>query len=403
MNTSQLVDLNRHVYRFSGWSIGLFVVIGIVLAGISAPVVFALRPGTNAWPDLLLTAVPFLMGAYFLIYAIRSRLIIEGTRIEVRGVFTDRTADRSEIEGFRTIRSRNSSHIKLFLNDGRGGITIPQNFSTDDDFRAWFAQITDLDERDKQSILDEIAREQTLGSTADKRLAALSSAKIWGVSASVATIAAAAMLYWSASPGKLAAAAALALIPLSLLFLVQRSPLLYTIFKQKKDPRFDLSFAFLASGFGLVLSGIGKSYVSYQPLLWIAVPVAIVVFAALFLISRNGFAVPGSLVGFLLVAGLYGFGVTTTTNIVPDQSTPVPYRVQVLGKHISHGKSNTYYLDLEPWGPIDHLNSLSVPSHLYRDTAVGSQICVALHSGMLNAPWYQRVDCDDPNGSNSSH
>jgi hypothetical protein len=78
---------------------------------------------------------------------------------------------------------------------------------------------------------------------------------------------------------------------------------------------------------------------------------------------------------------------------MPDTSQPQSFTVQVVGKHLSRGRSTTYYLDLAPWGPVDRTNSISVPSTLYRNTVEGDDVCLDLHAGALHMPWYRRVAC----------
>ena len=61
------------------------------------------RHGSDIIPAALVAAFLLALAAYFFGVALRSRLVIEGTRIEVRGAFRERSADLGEIEGFRTV------------------------------------------------------------------------------------------------------------------------------------------------------------------------------------------------------------------------------------------------------------------------------------------------------------
>jgi hypothetical protein len=371
----------------------MFIVAGFIMVGCSVLFASALVSKPDGLVGILV-AVPFFAATIYLVpYAIRSRIIIEGSRITVRTAFGEKTADRSEILGFRTVSSRNGNYQQLYLKDGRSPISISQSFSTDEDFRAWFAQLTDLDERDKQKLLDDIAHDPELGATPDERLGALADAKTWNVFAIFVTVCAASALNWGPAPFRLPAAIVLALAPMVAVLLVERSPLLFAIFKQKSDPRSDFSFVFLASGFGLLLSATGSHFISVQPILMIAGFIALVLLAALYFTARNRFAVPGAIIGFLVVSGLYGYGLVSVLDILPDRSTPEFFATQVQSKHISRGKSTTYYLDLAPWGPIQVSNRLKVPSAIYNGTVEGQQVCLELHTGALLIPWYKRVDC----------
>jgi hypothetical protein len=393
MNTFQLGNTTRHEYRLSSWTRQMLFVVAFIIAAASFTFGYAFR----ATPDDLIgipIALLFLaIDAYLIAYSVRSRIIIDGSRITVRTALSEKTAERSEIVGYRTVTTRNGTYQQLYLRGGRGSINISQSFSTDDDLRAWFAQITDLDERDKQKLLDDIAHEPELGATPEERLAALATAKTWNVFAIIIAVCAAAALNWGPAPIQLPAAILLALAPLVAVFMVQRSPLLYAIFKQKTDPRAELSFVFFVSAFGLVFSNRGLHFVSDQSILAIAGGIAIVLFAAIYVSTRNVFSVQGRLIALLLVAGFYGYGLASVADTLPDQSKPEHFAAQVVSKHISRGRSTTYYLDLEPWGPVQHPNRISVSSAIYGQTVEGGQMCLELHTGALYVSWYKRVDC----------
>src|SRR5580658_9363036 len=171
----------RHVYRFKLWLIALICFLALLIGGSGVMLLRQANTQPHDAASLMLIALfPIAMGAYLLLRGLRSRIVLEGTRIEVRGAFIEKSADRSEIEGFRTISSRNGSYTRLMLKEGRGSITISKSFDTDDFYREFFQKIPDLDERDRQALLDEISQQQDLGATPEERLAALSSAKVYG-------------------------------------------------------------------------------------------------------------------------------------------------------------------------------------------------------------------------------
>jgi hypothetical protein len=86
--------------------------------------------------------------------------------------------------------------------------------------------------------------------------------------------------------------------------------------------------------------------------------------------------------------------VVIAANTLLDESIGRTYSVGVRGKHTSHGRSTSYYLELEPWGPIDKPNRLSVSALAYTTTAIGDAVCVSLRDGALNAAWYRQVKCE---------
>src|SRR5205814_3166782 len=57
---------------------------------------------------------------------------------------------------------------------------------------------------------------------------------------------------------------ALALVPVALAILLHRSPLLYTVFKRREDPRAELLYALIVCSFGLLIRAHGIHFVSLQ-------------------------------------------------------------------------------------------------------------------------------------------
>jgi len=188
------------------------------------------------------------------------------------------------------------------------------------------------------------------------------------------------------------------LAPLIALFLIQRSPLLYAIFKQKADPRGELSFVLILAAFGLLIHGGGLHFVSIQPLLYFIVPFGLIYVASFYSISDKTQSRPGTIIVVLFFAGMYSYGLGVVADTITDHATATTYSAQVLNKHVSRGRSTTYYLNLAPWGPIENPSQVSVPMRIYDATEPGDEVCLRLHQGSLHIPWYQVVDCSTQYG-----
>jgi len=395
MDSFQQLAPNRHEYRLKMWQRVFFLLLGTV--AIFGGALLAWKTISESGSDGSVVALMMMffpvLGLYVLAWTLRSRIVIEGTRIEVRGAFKERTADIDEIEGYRTISTRNGTYTHLYLKEGRGKFTVSHAFDTDDDYRAWFQRLTDLDARDRDLLLDEISHEQDLGATPEERLAALKKAKTWSIVAIIVAIAAAIGLNFGADFLHLSSAVALALAPVAVLFMIRQSPLLYVTFKRKSDPRPDLGFVLLASGFGLALRIIRFDIVSMKPLILLMVLVALVYIAAFASTVRKGSPLAATIIGLLFVSLSYAFGLAIVVDTLLDKAAASTYIVPVTGKHTTSGKSTDYYLDLAPWGPLQEPNEISVSSSFYRDISEGDQICLALHPGRLHAAWYHLDAC----------
>jgi hypothetical protein len=393
MNSMQQMSGDRHEYHLKGWQRFFFAFLGgSVAAGGFLLASEAISEPGGAVIAAIVLSLPIL-GLYVLAWALRSRLVIDGTRIEVRGALKERTVDLSEIEGFRMISAQNGTYTQICLKEGRGKIAVSQSFNTDDNYRAWFQQLADLDARDCDKLLEEISHDAELGSTPEERMGALKQAEIRNYIAMAVALAAAIGMNVGPNAHRLPVAVILALVPVAVLMMMQGSPLLYALFKKKSDPRADAAFVLIISGFGLAFSAADIEFISMKPLFPLMIPVALIYIATLYGPARKSNALLSVFLGVLFVSLPYSFGIAVVANCLADSAKPSTYIVPVTGKHATSGKSTTYYLELAPWGPVEKPNNLSVSSSFYGGTQPGDQICLALHPGRLHAPWYQLADC----------
>lgn len=376
----------RMIYLLAGMG---FLVFGLALGPVllRAPA----RGLAAALPGLCLLG----FGIYMLATVARSRLVIDGTRIEVHTAFRERSADLNEIAGFRTIRSRNGNYTWLKLREGRGSITIPYTFDVDEDFRAWLRQVPDLDTEDRNAILGEIAEEQSLGATREERLSALPTARTWGIF--LAIVAGLTAVGLAIAPPALRAlcAAVLSISPLVAAVLLHRAPLLYAVFKQKSDPRAELSYVLLIASFGLLLHAGGLHLVLVQPLLLVAAPVALACFAGFAGAARAGSGRPGIWFALAFFACFYGFALAMVADTLGDSEVAATYRPEVLDKHVSHGRSTSYTLTLAPWGARPQAESVGVSASTFRRVQIGDSVCVEAHRGNLRVAWFRIAACDE--------
>ncbi len=86
--------------------------------------------------------------------------------------------------------------------------------------------------------------------------------------------------------------------------------------------------------------------------------------------------------------GLYVYAAMWTADVQFDHSGGQAVRVQIADKHISGGRSTTYYLDLPAWGPRTQPRSISVSSSIYNAVQPGDPICILWRPGAFGAPWF---------------
>ena len=391
----QTIDSGRHEYRIRGWQRAVYFILGLLLGGVGLFAAGILSQQAQPGAAAIAGIFSLVMGIYLMALVLRSRLVIDGTRIGVRGAFREQSADIGEVEGFRTIATRNGTYWRLQLKQGLGSITIQQWFDCDD-LRAWFQQLKDLDEQDRKELLSEIEQDQELGATPEDRLKGLQRAKTLNIGLSAIAVLAAVGLFAGGTRWRLPAAMVLTAAPVAVLYLLSTEPLLYALGKSRRDPRTELSIALLAAAMGFFFSGIQRHFVSLIPLLPSTVLVALAFIAAFCLLGRKGPRTGGFYGVVLMCAGFFSFGLIAAGNTMLDRGQAAPYQAQVLSKHSVKGKSTTYYLDFAAWGPFNGANKVSVPYSVYEAAQPGDAVCFDVYPGALHAAWFERVACQAP-------
>jgi uncharacterized protein (DUF697 family) len=389
--TSQQIVTGPHAYRIKAWYRAFLLIFGApAIAGGIVMSVLASKSANGSIP-LLITLLFFAVGIYLVALAQRSRVTIDGNRIEIRGAFTDRTADLNEITGYRTVSTRNGHYIQIYLNSGSRSLNMSSYFDRDEAFDSWFRQIPNLDHRDRDAILDKVAQDPQLGATPQDRLGALSAAKTNSIFALVIAVAAAIAANWGIPVLYVPFSVALALVPIVLAVMRHNAPLLYTVFKRKDDPRAELLYALIVASFGLFIRARSIHFITFQSLGLVIAFLALLYIAAFYHSLFESISPARTFFALLLFGGLYGYGAVAVADAVGDQTTPQHFVVHVTGKHFTSGRSRSYYLELEPWGPLELPNTLSVSQSIYDKATPGDDVCLDLRPGRLNASWYTQV------------
>jgi hypothetical protein len=401
MGTLEQVATGQHVYPLRKGQRTLYLFFAIVSGFMSA--LFFLQSGNNPRPAIpMLASIAFAASSvYLVLVAVRSRLVLDGAHVRVQGALQTREFDLIRVEGYRTWKNRYQSFRVICLKDPTWKIPL-MKYATDPSLDDWLAGLKDLDQQDRQQLLDKIDQDPELGATPEERRSALSRAKLINIVACAVDGLAAAAFAFGPAQYRLAALLVTAIAPAVAASLLYRQPLLYGILTPKRDPRADVSPMLMISAFGLLIGASRVNFVSNGLLLpWIVVGVL----ASLVMFYpgvRNNPRFAGTMVALLFLSALYGWGLAASVDTTADSSIPVTYTVEVLGGHVSHGRSTTYYLTLEPWGPYNGVNtSMKVSAKMYHATHPGQLICLALHAGALHAPWYEPVSC--ANGSQSAN
>jgi hypothetical protein len=375
----------------------LYACVGLGFAGAGLAILLTSSHSDRSSGDAgaLIGAIFLIPAVYMVSLALRSRVMLEGERITVRGAFRERSAERGEIEGYRTVSSQYGSFRQLKLKEGRGKITIQSSFNTDDDYEAWMQDVPDLDERDKKQLLAEIESQPELGATPEERLGALKRAKYVAIGVTAVAVAAAAGLNFAGAKWVEPCALATMLAPVVAIWMCTRQPLLYSLLKKKADPRGEMFFVFMVAGIGLLMRMREVELLRPQSLLAAMILVGLVLAGACWGPVSRG-AGPRAFIAAVIFAGMLAYGGVAVSDVFFDHAKPTAYTASVVGGHVSSGKTTTYYLRLTPWGPVQTEDDVSVAESVYSAAHIGDQVCLSLSPGWLKAAWFRVVPCEEP-------
>jgi len=183
-------------------------------------------------------------------------------------------------------------------------------------------------------------------------------------------------------------------LPIVSIVLLARSRGIYQIEGRRNDARPSLAVPFIFPGMVLV----ARTLQDIHLLQWTSILVAAIVCALLLLLVVSAWdralrKRPWTALVVFVFGAFYGWGLMAQANALLDTSPARVFQVAVTGKHVSSGKTTTYYLRLEPWGPETTSQDVSVPASVYDYAEVGVTICVDLNQGALHIPWYEVDRC----------
>lgn len=187
---------------------------------------------------------------------------------------------------------------------------------------------------------------------------------------------------------------AAATVPWVALMLVANSAGGLTILPSKYDPHPSVTTAFLAPGLALTMRAADDLHPLYwKPMLMLAAVLAAVMGAGAIAADRWLRARVTAVVGVVIACGLWGFGAGLDADWLLDASPATVYSASVVAKRVSHGRHNSYYLNLTEWGPKPEAGEVNVPARFYYSVGVGDVVCLPLRRGALAVEWYRVERC----------
>jgi hypothetical protein len=390
------------IYRVTApWRAGIMLLAGIFLLG-SLAVAWSLgviAADTREAPSTLIVvfilAVVACGAVFYIVDTLKSAIELWADRLEIHELWRVRRIPRAEVETRQVLHPPNSPAVlvlKLKAPSTRK-IKLPILWEADSNWEAWFATIPDVDAQSAKAFEAAIEANTDLGTTPAERQQKLSSARRV---ARIAAWATAGLIGWGfiyPHPYELVLFV-LAVSPWIAVWIMSRSPGVYSLNAPRGSGRPDLTILLISPGFVLALRALQDVRIlDWPPLLVGAVLVATALMGSVLWAVPSAREKPGIAALTLALVLAYGYGVCALGDAVFDSSSGSTYTTTVHGKHVTAGRNRRPTLRLGPWGPRAAEEEVTVTWDVYRGTSVGDTVCVRLHPGAFGVPWYRVTVC----------
>lgn len=327
-----------------------------------------------------------LLGLAMLAGVLRARIVLGPDFIEARTFGTWRLP-RADIADYRVHVHNGMREFRLRSNARRRPFTFTQVFQADDAFAAWFSGLVDSDALLQGVELERVARDETLGATAQVRFERVDSARRavrWLL------VPAYAIAFWTlVNPDPATLVLALTVSqPFVALFLAWRFPGMFTLARSPRPVRADLGVLLLMPGLALAGRALQDAFLS-QP--WSLLAPALAggagLWALALAINDDLRASRLQATGMALVLVLYAGGLLALADVGLDRAAPARTVATVTAKRMTSGKGASARLTLAASPARPEAVERRVPRALYRRVAVGDLVCVVDHPGAFGWHW----------------
>nr|WP_294894262.1 hypothetical protein [uncultured Pedobacter sp.] len=336
---------------------------------------------------LALFPIVLILGAILIVLNLRrKKVVITQTKIIYTNLFSTKELDIDDIKGYR-IDSKSLKIVPKQAEDSSITIGNYFDFKGSKEIETWLRNnFQDQDAVDLETGLKGFLNDKTYGRSEDERNAKLKFSKELALAYNI----------WGGAFGFIFpfinqkfAFIVLLLIPLVGVALLFCSDLIkLSTIKSSIYPQIFIGFSIACAGLLIKNSGFNLLNLNKAWLPMIVFGLVILAFLYLKGINRSSSNLVSQIFIMVVLSAIYSFGCFITVNCVLDKSEPSLFKVAVLGKHISHGKSTSYYLRLNNWGPQQKICDERVSLKMFSNKHIGDFVTVSLKQGNLQAPWY---------------
>ena len=380
------------VYRVSrGWLISL-TLFGFLCSagGIAGAWQFATRPAKSTQSPLWLAGLFVtiaLFGIYCLLSTLRSRIVLFPDRIEIVQLTHTTVLNREEIRGWRLLTASAPGLVFEPRDPSRRTVKTAQIFRLDPEFWEWLDTLPCLDREEARNSKAEARTDPRLGANPGERIRTLTKGRRFGKQLTIVTVV---VMLWGIVPIPYPLAIfALASLPWIAVAIVKRWNGVFRIDGRRQDVHPNVALPFLFPGLILLLRAVNDyNLIGSFRMVWMPIGIAALLSFAAFSIDDSLRGRTGTLLAIFGLSLAYGYGLAVEVNGLFDRSPGITYRPHVQDKRIVRGRSTTYQLELEPWGPRKTPNRLKVGRSTYDPIQRGNLVVLVLRPGALGVNWY---------------
>ena len=325
-----------------------------------------------------------------LLDTIKGKVIVSSDTLSIRSTFINRDLKFQEIKGFQV----EQNYIFVLPNtETKKRIKISTYIGNSSELIMWLSSnFPDLHQVNEEKEEAEILDNFDYGRNAEERSSRLNQAK---KVAKFFNWASGLILVWTLfkpEPYEYAILASMTLPIIASIIVIYYKGLI-RIDEKKGSAYPTIFFAILMTSCGLFLRALLDYDIFEYSNIWIpsiTIGIALIILVTLgtkefkFKKAKDYFTILSLSIFF---SG-FGYGTVVTLNCMYDESVPESYQSKVLDKRISSGKTTTYYLELESWGPQTENDDVSVSKELYENLEINDNVNIYLKKGWFEIPWF---------------
>ena len=386
--------MNQEFKTAKGWSIFIYLFTPLLIALFVFLGVMPFTADEFSWL-LVFLLVPMSVGmTLFMIYGLAStykgKLIIQSDKVVEIGVFKNKELELSNIKGYRTDqnytylipKNTDSKHIKVSQYIGNKAAFNQQLYTN----------FQDVDTIESAQDVEEILANEEFGRTVEEREDKLKWARLVARTLNAIGSILAAVLFFYPRPYDVVTLIAL-IFPVFILASLHFFKGLIRIDQKNNSGYPSIIYGLIFPGMALAL----RSFIDFDILeysnFWLPT-IAVTVVTCLIMLStttelkfkkKADYVTVISILAFVFV---YAYGGVINYNCIYDESQPEIYSSEVLDMRVSTGKTTSYYVELEPWGPVTENEEVTISESLYNRLEVGESVNIYLMNGKMDIPWF---------------